>query len=108
MLVKRLVRARHPKLGISAAGSVPGEEFRNIHLAVDCHTGCFGAVSRACPAAALGRSATAGVSADACQRRLSNHPRGLAPFRENASPHAPKPERFRVLVLDARPDDRTS
>src|ERR1700722_20095888 len=102
MLVKRLVRARHPKLGISAAGSVPGEEFRNIHLTVDCHTGCFGAVSRACPAAALGRSAAADASQSARQRRLSNQPRGLASLSENASPHAPKPERFRILILDAR------
>ena len=41
---QRLVGARHPGLGIPAARPVPGQEFRDHHLAVDRHAGSARAI----------------------------------------------------------------
>ena len=35
--VERLVGARYPELGIPAARTVPRQELRDVHLALDCH-----------------------------------------------------------------------
>ena len=52
------------------------------------------------------RPATASLSSIAQRWRVSNHFGSLAPLGENAGARARKPERFRILLLDAQPDDR--
>ncbi len=105
--VERLVGARHPELGIPTAGAVPGEEFRDVHLALDCDAGrAWSLFAGRAIATARRRPATAPASSNAWRRRVSNHAGGLAAFRENASAHAREPERFCIVVLDAGPDDR--
>ena len=59
---QRLVGARYPGLGVSAARAVPGQEFRHHGVALGGDAGSAGAVPDRAGAAAGGRSAAARLS----------------------------------------------
>ncbi len=59
---QRLVGARHPGLGISAARTFPRQEFPDEHFPLDRHGGSAGAISRGSASAAGRRSAAASLS----------------------------------------------
>ncbi len=59
--VQRLVRARHPKMGIRAARAVLGQEFWFQRESVDCHVGRFGALPRVRPSPGSSCAALFGI-----------------------------------------------
>ena len=85
--LQRLVRARHPGLGVPAARPVPVEELREHALAVDRDAGGAGAVPRLPIARPGGRPAAAALPRLGRQpraRRVRHRARGLAADRGDA------------------------
>src|SRR5207247_182775 len=76
---ERLVGTRHPGLGISTAGALPGEELRNDHLALGGHPRGARAIPCAWVSSPAGGPAPLAVSLASaqwsCRRRGSDHRR---------------------------------
>ena len=90
---QRLVGARHPILGVSAARPVPGQELRHHDLSLDCSSRSAGSLPRSRLRAPRRRSRSACLSASAgsSPRRHRSHARGLSPIRAHAPQRLRRP-----------------
>ena len=113
---ERLVRARHPGVGVPAARPVPRQELRHDDLAVGRDAGRARAVPGAAGRAAGGRSGAAAVSRRAT--RTAGAARSTSRSRCSSSsarmrdgglpPHRLSTQQSPGPVLDARPDGHAS